>query len=1246
MVVHQPKPSGSPLEVHRPGGASATIVAAALGHDGHFAAAVDARGGLHVLQLPTGTSCLALSEGPPGGALCFARAARDEIIYSAVNKLRVVDAATRQLVASPTGHAEAVHAAVAVGALALTHSRDALLIWRVADWSRLRALLSPSSPVVSASLGGTAGDALGVLYEDARVALWAAESGEGRAELRAPKVDGKTLALRHLAVGRRCAVSAASDGQQGLLVLWPLHTSELIKGRGPDAEIVLDTKSGPVMQLAMRDMRIDESAKLAEDVIFVAHTSSVCMVGAETQRVLLSIVAPQLTLFGLDDFGQRVVLLSGLGQLEWRDLTSERRALRPRRGSSPASVSRSQPSQGFRRLHKISASRIDVACQRPQLAAAIGVAEKSVSLTRGASAVNTGRGNQSADSWNSPRRKLLGLLRKHGCFPKHQRSTVWQCLLQLPKNENAHAGLLSCGVKHRFREMLTRFESLAEPVRSRLERLLSALLSWNLSLGELPYLVSIAMPFSQVFAPNEPLAFEACASFFLTWGFPWLAYFPSPPLDHLTHARELLAEVDVELLAHLEACAAPDSQVAVDLREFVVWPMVQTALSECLENEAWLALWDHLVARWQEPWHLNIAVVAVLRCLRLSLLASRGPLEVLRQPQAVPAAELVREFLALRRRVPEGGPGPRPREALPDEPPMLPLPAGSAYPPLLDGLHPVLEYHAQDRARARHLLEDAQRVASTISKARGAIEVYAVEEAAVRAAQAKILRAEEARRALAKDDEEQLEAQWQRCLHAALAKQMDRVELACATAAESMSMQHALHESEATRKADEAQQRRRRLILETEAEEQRLEVLGLEAKASQHLASVVNQRRSDDAARDLRKDVQATLLQMDHDDDFEWRRRREEDQADRLEMRSRVEQQIEAAQVEAFKLQRREVEEHVAAEGVARQLQLGQVEHARSVRLAARDAAIEADRTLEVSRQCAEAAAARAAARREELIVGARYRHQERLASRQRAVTDAATSIEKRITRRAQQLQAAELAEEYVQFEARVQQAVADDNNQGSVDDERLKGALHQLERIHDEERASDRVAIRASLDGERQLLAHREEQLLCAESKVALAMQGHSAGTGKKHKGAPRFYSACGRYSYSETESTGAYMPSQVVVDAPQPLETQGCSSRQFPGRSASRPWEPDTLQTSAALPRGVRAQQVASRSTHYVPVAPALLAEWSSSSCSTPLPEGTIAIEDNSRALDLATPPALPSGGWISSPSSGSPPEAYPLV
>lgn len=239
-------------------------------------------------------------------------------------------------------------------------------------------------------------------------------------------------------------------------------------------------------------------------------------------------------------------------------------------------------------------------------------------------------------------RELISLLERRGSFPDHLRVTAWRTLLELPGNVEAHASLAARGDHPAF----IGFEQ-SWPLRShasnRLLRTLSALAYWEPRLAQLPYLPALVFPAVQVFGADSLLTFEFFATFFFNWGKAWLDYFPSPPIEELSSVAILLEHADQELFQHLTAGCSEFGGVPVGESSSVrvLWPLLQTVLSEVLSTSTWLAVWDFLVARWREPDLLGACAVVILRHQRARLLAvPPGNVDaVLRQPASIPSAQ-------------------------------------------------------------------------------------------------------------------------------------------------------------------------------------------------------------------------------------------------------------------------------------------------------------------------------------------------------------------------------------------------------------------------------------------------------------------------------------------------------------------------------------------------------------------------------------------------------------------------------
>jgi WD40 repeat protein len=226
-------------------------------------------------------------------------------MYSVCNKVRVVDVLTRKIVTTLLGHQRSVHFATAAGCCALTQSDDAIILWKVADWRRIRSLVEPSSTVFAAELTPH-GETVAILYAGSRIALWDTTSGAPQMELKVPETKAQAFeSLQRLAISQDFVVaSTASDGAaigssgSGVMVLWRLAEgrASLNSIRPVTVEGQIHKVDEPISQLLARG-----------NIIFVVHGKGL--------RAMTMSMEPKLALdvkgllhFGLDASGPTALL--------------------------------------------------------------------------------------------------------------------------------------------------------------------------------------------------------------------------------------------------------------------------------------------------------------------------------------------------------------------------------------------------------------------------------------------------------------------------------------------------------------------------------------------------------------------------------------------------------------------------------------------------------------------------------------------------------------------------------------------------------------------------------------------------------------------------------------------------------------------------------------------------------------------------------------------------------------------------
>jgi len=580
----------------------------------------------------------------------------------------------------------------------------------------------------------------------------------------------------------------------------------------------------------------------------------------------------------------------------------------------------------------------------------------------------------------------------------------------------------------------------------RIAGVLAALATWSPILAEVPYLALLAAPFVSVFTEHAVLAFEACATFLTNWGGSWLETFPHLPLDVLSSPLDLLRVTDIELLEHLEACAATTINGAppVDLRAVVFWPMVRCALASSLHQEEWLALWDHLIIHWQEPWLLGVAAVALLRCARGVILglppACGSQLEaVILQPQVLPISRLLEEMYSLRSRVPKSCMNIQPR---------LLEPAGERYAPMIVGKNFAMDYHVEDRIRARSQLEAARRSAEASTKKGAVIEVVAAQEAAVRAKAEDMLRVERARRALAEEEDVRLDAERRQLANEAAAKRLDRIDLACATIKSTLQQEKSMHQAEVTRVADEVRRRRRVSEYEAEEQSQKKAVANQESWVLRQLAELIRQRKASEATRHLRQDVRGELLRRECEDELELKRHEFDNEHEHADMLNSVEQLIEEFQSDVAKHHRQETIANLELDDLDRRKSLDRISAVRAAREASRRSRARMQEETCLRDEQLDAVLQQNAQRREARVEELRSAQERQGRGIQRLLLQERDQTQASLEGQAHHLEQVEIAEEQAMFEARLDQIRNLEDLKADEDDNILMKILDDLKGI------------------------------------------------------------------------------------------------------------------------------------------------------------------------------------------------------
>lgn len=676
--------------------------------------------------------------------------------------------------------------------------------------------------------------------------------------------------------------------------------------------------------------------------------------------------------------------------------------------------------------------------------------------------------------------QLQKVLMRHGAFPAKHRGSAWKVMTNLPRNEAAYEALsspstasLPSWMQESAPDMLT---STHGP---RHLKLLAKLAAWSPALIEMRCVPQITAVLGEVFQDDEVLAFELSAAFFLNWGKawlegPWIAGMLDLPMVMLTQAWQVLEAMDQELLRYLEACAAHGLAENEALKETssakctILWPLFKDLWRPCLTQETWLVLWDHIITLWHEPHMLAAAGVAILRCLRQTLLTMpvcslHHILRVLRDAQVIPIPQLLAEFYAVRETALSAAPSVR-------KSPSHPLiPAGSKYPDLPAEAHPVLDYLVQDRARARAEFEASRHTLERSEEKYRVIETLLKAQSSMRDEHAELLRMEELRRNQAAEEDAQLEADRQRHLEKVLSIRVDRLHAAGLNAQLAMQQQRELHTAEHRRAADETLQRKLRAEAESERWALEIEIAGIEALATQQLSEIIRQHRIDDADRQLRQDMRAELLRKDQEDKIARNSQRVADEAERSKVRMEIERQLESHQWELADWRRQEVEMQLKLDDQVCHLQLGEVECQRSVRAAKREAEEQSNYRQEVVRRQLSEEARRRAEAQTAVIQQERRKQEHRLYLQQRSLAEARMRARESFERQAERIRLLDHEEGNAEFELRMKQTLKESESDVRKSELMLQRELAVVESIRTAGERGEALDIER-----RELLKHR----------------------------------------------------------------------------------------------------------------------------------------------------------------------------
>jgi hypothetical protein len=590
-----------------------------------------------------------------------------------------------------------------------------------------------------------------------------------------------------------------------------------------------------------------------------------------------------------------------------------------------------------------------------------------------------------------------------------------------------------------------------------------------------PYLAALAFPFLKIFGQDSVITFEIVVSILLNWAKSWLDELPGPPLKVLSRLDDLLASVDPMLHAHLRlACESPGIARSGAVHLAVLWPLLQSLLTEVLPKPQWLQLWDHLLTHWLEPELLLAAVCAFLKCCRASLLelpahAPRAVEEWLRHPQKVHMPALIETMYALQAEAAAMALTPHPvvdplidvgplRELpLVGAGPQLPLPRGR-YPSISVYPHILAEFRGegpppqQENKRVSEIGEGGTASACLTShrdeflEVRTAVAHLRDEEGRFRRQQEELLKAEDARRQVAAQEEERLFEERRKTDDEIIRRRLASVRGMYEGVEKSLQQQQQLRAAEGKQLFEDLKRKHRQRCYDAEARMKEEAILNLEHKGLQTVTELLMKRRDEENAKSLEAHVRQRRREQELQDEVQRQAWRIEDEREVARLAAAREKRVQADQREAELRQRREIEMELRLEELERQLQLAQVARERVVRRTQQDAAfmVEASDTMQRRRNDL---AARSERREQALAIAEERRFQRaRIEEQQLVATREASRCQLDMEVRREQLSDLQADQVRRDYEARSRQLQAEDDEHDAYGQEVIRQALKSID--------------------------------------------------------------------------------------------------------------------------------------------------------------------------------------------------------
>lgn len=263
------------------------------------------------------------------------------------------------------------------------------------------------------------------------------------------------------------------------------------------------------------------------------------------------------------------------------------------------------------------------------------------------------------------RTQLHKLLRSFGEYPQKYRLLIWEFLLGIPHNNAAFRIVARSGLHSAYQNLDEKLSRLGKVLACRMKCTLSSLANWCPLFVEVLFLPALVFPWVKMFGDHKRTCLEVVITVICNWGRSWFEQFPQPPMRTLVELENLVQHHDPQLFSSLlNLCGGPSR---------IGWKLMSTLMSEVLNKQDWLVLWDHALTNKPNFFHFLIVSYMIYSRQHLMSLQHGDQVEIfLRRARSVNVCKIVSQAYSLQ----DATSG----EISPSERAFEPLGAGETYP--------------------------------------------------------------------------------------------------------------------------------------------------------------------------------------------------------------------------------------------------------------------------------------------------------------------------------------------------------------------------------------------------------------------------------------------------------------------------------------------------------------------------------------------------------------------------------------